>query len=179
MASSLHHLFKFCLTASPLICFQSPSAEFRLILRAMAVTAPVWRDCPSAAMLNPAAAPRASFPRKPLLPRRTEDPLPWLGVQSAAVLERFPPRRAILKWPQGEVGSFFTKCWFPGDKMCLNLAPAPWKFAVTRDTGPVQRGSLCVKSADICRAMPQYHQKFSSIVSEKSTSSSRKFRFRF
>lgn len=145
----------------------------------MAVTAPVWRHCTSVAMLNPAAAPRASFPRKPLLPRYTEERLPWLGVQSAAVFEKFSPRREILKWPQREVGCFFINCWLPGDKMCLSLAPAPLKLAVTRDRGPVQRGNLYVKSADICSAMPQYHQKYSSVVSKKYTSTARKFRFQF
>lgn len=169
---------KFCLTASPLIFFQSPSAEFRFILRAMAVTAPVWRDCTSVTMPSPAAAPRASFPRKPLLPRYTMEPRPWLGIQSAAVFEKFSPRGAILKWPQREVGCFFTNCWPPGDKMCLDLAPAPWKLAVTRDRGPVQRGNLYVTNAAICSAMPQY-QKYGSIVSKKSTFTTRKFRFRF
>lgn len=176
---ALKHWTKGPFNFSPLIFFQSPSAKFRLILRAMAVTAPVWRDCTSVATLNPAAAPRASFPRKPPLPRYTEEPRPWLGVQIAAVFEKLSPRGAILKWPQREVGCFFTNCRLPGDKMCLNLAPAPWKLAVTRDRGPVQRGNLYVKSADICSAMPQYHQKYSSVVSKKSTFTTRNIRFRF
>lgn len=40
--------------------------------------------------------------------------------------------------------------------MCLNLAPAPWKLAVIRGRGPVPRGDLYAKSADISSAMPHY-----------------------
>lgn len=151
------HPFDLFYTASPLISFQSPPAEFRLTLMAMAVKVPVWRDCTSVAVLTPAAKPRAIFPRMPLPPRHMEEPLFWL--QTAADLEKVSPRGAILKWPRREVGGFFTKCWLPGDKMCLNLAPAPWKLAVIRGRGPVHRGDLYAKSADICSAMPQYHQK--------------------
>lgn len=38
--------------------------------------------------------------------------------------------------------------------MCLNLTPAPWKSARTRDRGPVHSGALIYENrADICSAM--------------------------
>lgn len=162
----LNILLLFCWQASPLISFQSPSLEFRLTLRAMAVKDPVWRDCTSVLVLTPAAKPTATFPGVPLLPRYMEQPPLWLDVQSATDLWNVSPRGAILKWPRREVGGFFTNWWLPGDKMCLNLAPAPWNLAVTQGRGLVQRGNLYAKSADICSFMPNYHQKYSGRVAK-------------
>lgn len=144
------------LSVSPLVFFQSPSAEFRLTLRAMAARVPVWRDCTNATVPTPRVIPRATLPRQPLHSRIMEEPFPWLDLQSAAlaVVENFSARRATLIWPRGGlVAGFLTSCGLPGVKMCLNLTLAPWKLARTRDRGPVYRGTD--ERADNCSAMPE------------------------
>lgn len=158
-----HTRFGLGWTVSPLVSFQSPSAEFRLTLKAMAARVPVWRDWTSATVLTPRAAPRATLPSQPLLPRGEEEPVPWLDFQTAAVVvvENFLARRAALIWPRrGLVAGFPPRWGLPEVKMCVNLTPAPLKSARTRDrTGPVHRGALTYENrADICRAMPERHR---------------------
>lgn len=151
-------------TASPLISFQSPSAEFRLTLGAMALRLPVWKDWTSATVLAPRVTASVILPRELILPWDIEEPLPWLDLQSAAVfvvVENFPGRWETLIWPRRElVAGFLTSGRLPGVKICLNLTPAPWKLARTRDRGPVHRGTLQYeKSADICCAMPEQNRQ--------------------
>lgn len=151
-------------TASPLISFQSPSAEFRLTLGAMALRLPVWKDWTSATVLAPRVTPRVILPRELILPWDIEEPLPWLDLQSAAVfvvVENFPGRWETLIWPRRElVAGFLTSGRLPGVKICLNLTPAPWKLARTRGRGPVHRGTLQYENrADICCAMPEQNRQ--------------------
>lgn len=176
-------------TASPLISFQSPSAEFRLTLGAMALRVPVRKDWTSATVLAPRVTPRVILPKELLLPWDIEEPLPWLDLQSAAVfvvVENLPDRWETLIWPQRElVAGFLTSGRLPGVKICLNLTPAPWKLARTRGSGPVYRGTLQYENrADICCAMLEQNRQSNGLcwrgfavitVSDLAA----KFRFRF
>lgn len=145
-------------TVSPLVSFQSPWAESRFTLRAMALSVPVWSAWTTTTELTPTATPRATLPKRPVLPPVAEQPLPGPDLQSACVgvvVENFSARGAPLIWPRGTlVAGFLTGWGLPGDRVCLNLTPAPWKLARTRDRGTLP----CEKRLDICSAMFEQHR---------------------
>lgn len=70
----------------------------------------MWRDFTSAAALTPRAAPRATLPSQPALPRGEEEgPLPWRDQRAAVavVVENLSPLGAAVIWPRtGLVAGF-------------------------------------------------------------------------
>ncbi|MEQ2211538.1 hypothetical protein XENOCAPTIV_005597 [Xenoophorus captivus] len=121
----------------------------------MAVITPVWRACTRTAVPTPRAAPRANLPSQPLLSPGKEEPLGWLDLRSAAaVVENESLRTAALIWLCTGLVTGFPLSWgLPGGNKCLNLTPALWKSARTRDGALRGRALMCETRADISSAM--------------------------
>lgn len=137
-------------TASPLVSFQLPSAESRFTLRAMARRDPVWRAWTTATELTPAATPRTTLPSKPgVFPRQSEQALPpgpdLHSASDRALLENLVTGLRV----KPTAGGFRALKGLPGGSTCLNLTPAPWKWARARERGILQ----CGNRLDICSAI--------------------------
>lgn len=116
---------------SPLVFFQSPSAESRLTLGAMAVTAPVCTDRTRVTVPTPRAAPRANFPSRLLFHSVGGEVLAWLDFQSSdPTREDFLAVTAALMLLR--VGIITGE--FHALKVCLNLTVSFWNSAWSRCT---------------------------------------------